>query len=94
MKSVKSYFYKAQIVNIFIVAAMSNRLPKNFVFIFLMHFFKRIWVALDSFICIINLQMPILNRKNPDDIFLPSLHKQYLCYWLISFIYIEQVLLF
>lgn len=55
MKSVKSYFYKAQIVNIYTVAAMFKKLPKNFVFIFLRHFFKIIWVVLDSFICIINL---------------------------------------
>lgn len=39
MKSVKSYFYKAQIVNIYTVAAMFKKLPKNFVFIFLRHFF-------------------------------------------------------
>lgn len=28
MKSVKSYFYKAQIVNIYTVAAMFKKLPK------------------------------------------------------------------
>lgn len=39
MKSVKSYFYKAQIVNIYTVAAMFKKLPKNYVFIFLRHFF-------------------------------------------------------